>query len=208
MRDDLDSRLGELAARARDLLLPLAYAQGTGLPWEDVWPLLARTLTRTPCTSADLDWLIEEAGYYIVESTSEDGRRSVYRLYHEALAEHLRAGRDDPTADQAAIVDALTGHTPRLGRWPHRLGCLPTHIPGPTSPPMPPRTDRLDPLLTDPRFLLAAAPLSAAGRPAISTNRSRARLRRCLPQSRRPASCVPKPGPPRLPATRRPVRAS
>ena len=108
MRADLDGRLGELARRARELLLPLAYAQGAGLPWEDIWPLLARQLTETTCTSTDLDWLVEAAGYYIVESTSEDGRRSVYRLYHEALAEHLRDGRDDPAVDHAAIVDALT----------------------------------------------------------------------------------------------------
>ena len=156
MRDDMHSRLGDNSARARDLLMPLAYAQGTGLPWEDIWPLLARMLSGTPCASTDLDWLIEEAGYYIVESTSEDGRRSVYRLYHEALAEHLRAGRADPTADHAAIVDALTGHTPRLddGRtdWdqahPYTRANLATHAAG---------TDRLDPLLTDPRFQLAAS---------------------------------------------------
>ncbi len=155
MRDDLDSRLREQAARARDLLLPLAYAQGTGLPWEDLWPLLARALTGSPCSSADLDWLIEAAGYYIVESTSEDGRRSVYRLYHEALAEHLRTARDDPATDQAAIVDALSGHVPRLDdgsiEWdqahPYTRVNLAAHAAS---------TDRLDPLLTDPRFLLAA----------------------------------------------------
>ena len=163
MKADLDGRLGERAGRARELLLPLAYAQGAGLPWEDVWPLLARTVTETNCTSADLDWLIEEAGYYIVESTSEDGRRSVYRLYHEALAEHLRDGREDAAVDHAAIVDALTAHAPRItdGRtdWsqahPYTRSYLATHAA---------RTNRLDQLLNDPLFLLAAdrAPLLAA----------------------------------------------
>ena len=174
MRDDLDGRLGDLAGRARELLLPLAYAQGTGLPWEDVWPLLARALTKTPSTSADLDWLIEAAGFYVVESTSEDGRRSVYRLYHEALAEHLRARRDDPAADHAAIVDALTRHTPLLtdGRtdWslthPYTRAYLATHAAG---------ADRLDPLITDPLFLLAASrsPLLAA-LPSAKTAQARA----------------------------------
>ena len=163
MRDDLNGRLGELATRARELLLPLAYAQGTGLPWEDMWPLLARALNKIPYTSSDIDWLIEAAGFYVVESTSEDGRRSVYRLYHEALAEHLRADRDDPAADQAAIVDALTRHTPCLAdgqtNWslahPYIRAYLATHASG---------TDRLDPLITDPLFLLAASrsPLLAA----------------------------------------------
>ena len=134
MREDLDGRLEDLADRTRELLLPLAYAQGSGLPWEDIWPLLARALTGTPCTSADLDWLIDAAGFYIAESTSEDGRRSVYRLYHEALAEHLRAGRNNSAADQTAIVDALTVHTPRR---PTAIptGALPTLTPGPTSSP-------------------------------------------------------------------------
>ena len=163
MSDDLDGRLKELADRARDLLLPLAYAQGTGLPWEDVWPLLARSLTGIPCSSTDLDWLIEAAGFYIVESTSEDGRRSAYRLYHKALAEHLRGRRQDQAADQATIVDALTGHAPRLPDgntdWsqahPYTRTNLATHAAG---------TDRLDALITDPRFLLAASrsPLLAA----------------------------------------------
>ena len=54
LRADLDLRLGADADRARDLLLPLAYAQGTGLPWEDLWPCLARTLTGSPYTSTHL----------------------------------------------------------------------------------------------------------------------------------------------------------
>jgi WD40 repeat protein len=139
-----------------------------------MWPLLARALTGAPCTSTDLDWLIDAAGFYIVESTSDDGRRSAYRLYHEALAEHLRAGRDDPAADQAVIVDALTGHAPRLadGRpdWglahPYTRANLVTHAAG---------TDRLDPLITDPRFLLAANRSSLlAALPSAKTAQARA----------------------------------
>ena len=104
MRDDLDRRLGDQAQRARDLLLPLAYAKGDGLPWEDIWPLLVRELTEQACTSDDLDWLIDEAGYYVTEATTEDGRRSVYRLYHESLAEHLRGQRADTVDDESTIV--------------------------------------------------------------------------------------------------------
>jgi len=74
MRADLDHRLEDEAPRARDLLLPLAYAHGSGLPWEDIWPSLARALCDHPYDNADLDWLIENAGYYVIESTAEDGR--------------------------------------------------------------------------------------------------------------------------------------
>jgi hypothetical protein len=37
MRRDLETRLGVQADRVRDLLRPLAFAEGQGLPWEDIW---------------------------------------------------------------------------------------------------------------------------------------------------------------------------
>jgi WD40 repeat protein len=174
MRTDLDQRLEGEAGRARDLLLPLAYARGSGLPWEDLWPTLARTLSGRRYTNDDLDWLIANVGYYITESSSQDGRRSTYRLYHEALAEHLRADREDPVADETAIVDALTEHTPRLpdGQcdWsqahPYATTSLASHAAG---------TPRLDALVTDPRFLLAADPTQLlAALPAATTWPARA----------------------------------
>jgi hypothetical protein len=42
---DLESRLHADAGRAVELLRPLAYAQGGGLPWEDIWPRLASVLS-------------------------------------------------------------------------------------------------------------------------------------------------------------------
>jgi hypothetical protein len=196
MRADLDGRLDRHADRARDLLLPLAYAQGSGLLWEDLWPTLARALTGSRYTSDDIDWLVDNAGYYVVESTTDNGRRSTYRLYPEALAAHVRAGRTDQAADHATIVDTLTNHTGRLpdGQpdWPrahpYTLANLATHAAG---------TDRLDPLVTDPRYLLTAgrAPLLAAlpstatpeGRAAADAyRRAAARLRTC-PAHHRPA---------------------
>ena len=38
---------------------------------------------------ADITWLLAQAGFYLVETLDQD--RSVYRLYHEQFAEHLRA---------------------------------------------------------------------------------------------------------------------
>jgi WD40 repeat protein len=173
MRADLDQRLGAEADRARELLLPLAYARGSGLPWEDLWPSLARALSGRRYTNEDLDWLTDSVGYYITESTSQDGR-STYRLYHEALAEYLRAGREDPVADETAIVDTLTDHTPRLADgqtdWsdahPYVTESLASHAAG---------TPRLDALAADPRFLLAAdATQLLAALPATTTGPARA----------------------------------
>ncbi|MFF0549542.1 hypothetical protein ACFYUL_11310 [Streptomyces sp. NPDC004311] len=109
IRDDLHQRLGDHAERATDLLLPLAYAQGQGLPWEDIWAVLASEISGRPRTDDDLLWLRSEAGSYVVEAT-ENGR-SAYRLYHEAMAEHLRENIDDH-AVHAAYVRVLTDRVP------------------------------------------------------------------------------------------------
>ena len=196
MREDLDRRLGDEAQRARDLLLPLAYAHGSGLPWEDVWPQLARELTGKSYRNSDLDWLVEQAGYYITEATADAGRRSVYRLYHESLAEHLRATRDDPIADEATVSAALTAATSRLVNgypdWdrahPYTRANLATHAA---------QGSCLDPLLDDPHYLLAATPapllaaLSAAttrrGKAAADAYRRASTRLRYRPPEDRPA---------------------
>ncbi|GGS10663.1 hypothetical protein GCM10010169_64140 [Micromonospora fulviviridis] len=92
MERDINERLGPLAQKARDLLLPLAYAEGAGLPWEDIWARVASAVSGRRYRDKDIDWLVRHAGYYIIEAKEE--QRSSYRLYHEALAEHLR-GPDD-----------------------------------------------------------------------------------------------------------------
>ncbi|MFF3597966.1 caspase family protein [Kitasatospora indigofera] len=109
MREDLHRRLGHHAQRATDLLRPLAFAEGQGLPWEDIWAPLATAISGRPYTDNDLLWLRHEAGSYVVEATAND--RSAYRLYHEAMAEHLREDTDD-RALYAAYVRVLTDRVP------------------------------------------------------------------------------------------------
>ncbi|MFJ3217439.1 caspase family protein [Kitasatospora sp. NPDC086801] len=154
MAQDLDRRLGADAARARDLLRPLAYAEGQGLPWEDVWAPLASGVAGRPFTNADLFWLKRHTGSYVVEAT-EDGR-SAYRLYHMALDEHLRRGVDERSV-QHAFVDALLGTVPRAMTgerdWarahPYILRHLATHAA---------RAGRIDELLDDLGYVAVAAP--------------------------------------------------
>lgn len=102
MSRDLDERLGAEVTKARDLLLPLAFAFGAGMPWADMWAPLASVLSGRTYTDSDLDWLVRNAGYYMIERL--ENSLSVYRLYHESLAEHLRAGWD-----KAAVHRAVTG---------------------------------------------------------------------------------------------------
>ncbi|GLH99928.1 caspase family protein [Phytohabitans aurantiacus] len=88
MERDINERLGVLAQKARDLLTPLAYAEGAGLPWENVWARVSSMVSGRLCRDNDIEWLIRHAGYYIIEA--QEDHRSSYRLYHEALAEYLR----------------------------------------------------------------------------------------------------------------------
>ena len=153
MRRDLRLRLGDDADKAERLLLPLAYAQGSGLPWEKIWPRLAETLSPgNGYGNDDLIWLRRAAGSYAVEGLA--GGRSAYRLYHQALAEHLLEGRDQ-RADQQAITAALVALvSPRAGGgrdWAAAHPYIRTHLATHAA-----RGGRIDDLLTDPAYLLAA----------------------------------------------------
>ncbi|ANS64174.1 hypothetical protein SLINC_1950 [Streptomyces lincolnensis] len=115
MQRDLERRLGEGTRRARDLLLPLAFAQGAGLPWGGVWPGLATALAGREYTSEDIVWLREVAGSYLVE-TEEDGE-SVYRVYHRALIDHLRAGHATRSAQRTVTRVLRTTDHPYVRRY-------------------------------------------------------------------------------------------
>ena len=87
-----------------DLLQPLAYQQGQGLP-RRLWAVLAIALSgRAHYGDADVRSVMEEAALYIVES--QDAERSVYRLFHESFAEYLRAKNDFQQANRS-IAEAL-----------------------------------------------------------------------------------------------------
>jgi WD40 repeat protein len=155
MQQDLESRLGDDAVRACDLLRPLAYAGGSGLPWEGIWPRLAERLAGRRYGDDDMEWLRRNAGSYVVESA--EWGRSVYRLYHAALSEYLRHGQDEKRV-HGEFVEFLLGHVPRAGGvrdWPEAhpyiLAHLATHAAA---------AGKLGELVTDPGYLAYAAPLA------------------------------------------------
>ncbi|MFJ3673899.1 hypothetical protein ACIPSE_46435, partial [Streptomyces sp. NPDC090106] len=158
MHDDLSCRLRTHADKAADLLRPLAFAEGQGLPWEDIWAPLASVISARTYTDDDLLWLRREAGSYVVEAT--EGGRSAYRLYHQALAEGLRNHADE-TRVHAAFTDILTSRVPYRGDatrdWsrahPYTLTHLATHAT---------KAGQLDNLLTHSEYLVHAAPRSLA----------------------------------------------
>ncbi|WP_422739708.1 caspase family protein [Micromonospora sp. WMMD729] len=151
--DDYLSRFGPDEGRVRRLLTPLAFAEGQGLP-RGLWPALATAIAGRECTEDDVDWLLVAAGAYIAEVVEHD--RSVYRLYHQTLAEHLRQDRWRPAVQaQQRIVAALLAEVPGHGSgqpsWfethPYLRLNLPTHAAA---------AERIDELAHDPGFLLAA----------------------------------------------------
>ena len=151
--------------RVEDLLRPLAYARGDGLPLDDagLWPRLATALAR-PGRSyqpGDVATLLDTAADYLVESVLT-GQASYYRLYHQALSDRLRE-RDQQRAQPAGamqtiyhcLLDTVTAVPPGEGmrRWggadPYVLRHVVQHAAD---------AGRLDELLTDPGFLVHADP--------------------------------------------------
>jgi tetratricopeptide (TPR) repeat protein len=91
---------------ARDVLRPLAWAQGPGLPWGKIWPMLAERLktgSTAPIDDAAIAATLDAAGDLVVES--DDAGEPVYRLFHEALAEHFRAAMPS-----LQVADDLVAH--------------------------------------------------------------------------------------------------
>lgn len=92
-RDDLHTTLPDPIDRQKavHLLRAVAFAYGRGLPWRQVWPLVANAIADGERTYGDSDiaWLLgSRLGAYLV-TDREDGI-TVYRLFHDALRSTLR----------------------------------------------------------------------------------------------------------------------
>lgn len=157
--DDYLARFGTDEPRVRRMLLALAFSEGKGLPRGRVWTELSSALSGVTCTEEDVTWALDVAEAYIAEVIDDD-RRSAYRLYHKALAEHLRATAGRPTADvqnsvgealAALVPTAADGHPDWFASPPYVRQHLATHAAA---------ADTLEVLMADPGFLLAAEPLA------------------------------------------------
>jgi hypothetical protein len=143
--------------RLRELLTPLAYAEGDGLP-RALWPAAATALADRSYGLEELDWLVDTAADYLVEQSTAEGG-PVYRLYHEALAEYLRpAGIEEESPLQRRLATALLGAVPRrpddISRdWSAAHLYLSRHLATHAAV-----AGLLDELLDDPGFLLVADP--------------------------------------------------
>lgn len=79
-----------------DVLRPLAWSEGVGLPWGPIWAPLATALARAARPAATVEYtnqrvalVLDRASDLIVEAI--EWEQPVYRLFHIALAELLRS---------------------------------------------------------------------------------------------------------------------
>lgn len=157
--DDFLARFGAEESRVRRMLLPLAFAEGHGLPRGKIWSGISTALSGIDSTEEDIAWTLNVAQAYIAEVV-DDGR-SVYRLYHQALAEHLRATTGRAAEHlQREIVNALISTVPLSSDqdrrdWfsaaPYVRQHLATHAQV---------SGQLESLIQDPGFLLASGQLA------------------------------------------------
>ncbi|WP_218007549.1 SAV_2336 N-terminal domain-related protein, partial [Nocardia vinacea] len=159
MAHDLRSRLGDAAARAQNLLLPLAFAEGQGLPDKELWAPLASRIAAVEYNHDDLTWLFRTAGSYVVEA--REAGYSAYRLHHQALAEYLAKDLAHD-AVHAMFVEVLRQRVPTLpdgsrewsGAHPYILRHLATHAA---------HAGLVDELVTDMDYLVHAEPTALLG---------------------------------------------
>ena len=179
--DDFLARFGPDELRVRRMLLPLAFAEGQGLPRGEIWTRLASELSGVPCSEADLSWALSVAAPYVSEVT--EGARSVYRLFHQSLAEHLRRAPGRTTREiQTAIVKALISTVSvSVGAdgpdWFTALPYVNQHLATHAA-----AAGVLDRLVEDPSFLLASNQLSLLRALASTTGQEARRVRSAYEQ--------------------------
>lgn len=157
--DDYLARFGPDEPRVRRMLLALAFSEGKGLPRGRVWTTLSTVISGVRCTEEDVTWALDVAEAYVAEVVDDD-QRSAYRLYHKALAEHLRASADRSAEQiQRLIVQALRSLVPRPTDgppdWFGATGYIRRHLATHAA-----AGGLLPGLVEDPGFLLASEPRS------------------------------------------------
>jgi hypothetical protein len=105
---DLEARFGDRKGFVDELLSALAWGEGAGLS-RRAWPAVATALSTTGAAYDDRDvaWVLDHAGWHILEA-GEAGQ-TVYRLAHQAFADHYRARVANVSVAQRAITEELTG---------------------------------------------------------------------------------------------------
>lgn len=147
---------GPDAALVRHLLTALAFARGNGLSRDRVW--LAITKAVHPAhthTLAEMETVFQGAAHYLIERTNERGAEPSYRLFHDALDEHLRE-QCRVRSPHSAILAALVSSVPMRDHdrdWAAADRYILAHIADHAV-----QAEQLDELLDDAGFLVHGEP--------------------------------------------------
>jgi hypothetical protein len=148
-------RFGKERQRVMDILRPLAYAKGQGLPWERLWETVASRISGRNYGRSDIEEVQRDAASFIVED--REAGVSVYRPFHESFAEYLRGNADVTDVERrftAALISTIATLPDGTPDWlgetrPYIRSHLAAHAAA---------AGTLAELITDPRFLVIANP--------------------------------------------------
>ncbi|MDB6000749.1 MAG: LigA protein, partial [Rhizobacter sp.] len=145
------------AALTRAVLLPLAFAEGEGLPWSDLWAAAASRFARQVVSDETVAQVRRQTAAFIVEASEDE--RSVYRLYHERVAEYLRQSMPASALPQLRMFEALLSRVPALASgerdWRKAHPYLKKHMAAYAA-----KADALATVIEEPFFLGVADPES------------------------------------------------
>ncbi|WP_409236509.1 hypothetical protein [Streptomyces sp. PA5.6] len=99
----------------RDLLMALAWARGDGFDDPRTWAAAATALGTAAYSEHDVTRLLLDTNAVDLLHRTDHGDRVSFRLFHEALGEHLRqigARRRSPVEIQRDLTDVLLGQLP------------------------------------------------------------------------------------------------
>jgi WD40 repeat protein len=168
---DLDRFDKQTRQRFVDLLIPLAYARGKGLPQKNLWYTVASRIAGREYTNGDIRELKEKGGFYLVQDTERG--EVVFRLFHETFAQFLKELTKDEAVEQSfseALLSLVPLAPPGLDAWsqvaqPYLLNYIPAHAAA---------ASMLDDHLSNPDFLLHVIPESLlAELPKVKTLQAR-----------------------------------
>ena len=147
------ARFGSEEGLVRDVLVPLAWAEGKGLPAQLWAALVGRMRADGPALPGEgMRALIEKASAYLIESSEDE--QPVYRLYAEQFARFLRSGAD-AVAAQGAMTETLLESFQEKGVrvWEHANPYVRRHLAAHAA-----AAGKLRALVADPHFLAYADP--------------------------------------------------
>src|SRR5262249_19880710 len=155
---DLEKRVAQQLQLVLDVLRPLAFASGHGIPHESFWADVATRIAQRTITNKQIDEVKRTAGFYIRPDIEDE--IGVYRLYHESFAEYLREGLDAHSVHAAFVASlrgGVQGGATERSKWelarPYALRHLARHAA---------ESGQLAQQIDDPAFLVYAAPTELA----------------------------------------------